>query len=97
MTNPGVVNFNANFVGFGWRYLNILNRQIFSGLPSYSSLCMVDMVNRTSEHEVDVGLERITHTLQVMVFMGGVQLTGDLDDIIFGGGISLFPLYQRAY
>lgn len=97
MTNPGVVDFNADFVGFGRRYLNILDRQIFPSLPSYSSLRMAEVVNRTSEHEVIVGLERTAHALQVMVFVGRVQLTNDLDDIIPGEGISLFPLSQRAY
>lgn len=39
MANAGVVDLYSDFVRLGSFDLNVLNRQIFAGFPSDSSLC----------------------------------------------------------
>ena len=61
MTNSSVVYFYADFVGFGWLNLDILNRQVFASFPSYGSLQFVDSAS-------DGCLRAGFSTLQVIVF-----------------------------
>ena len=61
MTNSSIVYFYADFVGFGWLNLDILDRQVFTSFPSYGSLQVVDSAS-------DNCLREGPSTLQVMVF-----------------------------
>lgn len=45
MTNPRVVDFNADLMRSRWGDLNILDREIFTSFPSYRGLLRIGQMS----------------------------------------------------